>query len=110
MKKIFKPLCLLVLVGCSSASLKPSPESNIVENNSSFMINLPENHTTGYLWQLYNEYDESKIEYINSVWHGNEKGINFNFESKATGNTTLKFALIKYQDTIEVKTFNVTIQ
>lgn len=78
--------------------------------NTNFSINLPENHSTGYLWQLKNSYDTHTVEYINAVWHGNEKGVFFNFESREKGKTELIFDLIKYKDTTETKTFIIEVK
>jgi hypothetical protein len=96
MKKIIFSLCLFGLIGCSAPSLKPLPDINTVKINAKFIVNLPENHTTGNMWQLSNDYNNDKIDYMSSVWHGNEKGVNFNFETKQTGEAVLNFALIHY--------------
>jgi len=82
---------------------------NTLPVNTKFNINLPENHTTGYLWQLRNTNDLGAVEYMNAVWHGNEKGVVFNFESREKGQTQLEFDLIKYKDTLETKTFIVEV-
>jgi hypothetical protein len=59
------------LVSCSLQEVKEiSPTVNRVNNNSRFRINLPEEHTSGYLWQLKSNYDMTKIIQLNSVWHG----------------------------------------
>lgn len=74
-----------------------------------FYINLPENHQTGYMWQLSNSYDTKKLNYITSVFHGNDKGVYFYFEGINKGKTTLDFTLIKYRDTSETKSFIIEI-
>lgn len=86
------------------------PLVNKVPLNTKFNIPLPENHTTGYLWQLRNMNDLGSVDYMNSVWHGNEKGVVFNFESKAKGSVELEFDLIKYKDTLETKKFWIEVK
>lgn len=87
-----------------------SPLVNHVPVNTKFNIPLQENHTTGYLWQLNTNYDAQPAEYMNSVWHGNETGVVFNFESKTKGSLELEFNLIKYKDTLETKKFLIEVQ
>ena len=61
---------------CSLTAIKDeSPKINTVENGTKFKINLPEDHSSGYLWQLGENYDHSKIKNCGAVWHGVEKGI-----------------------------------
>ncbi|WP_317899738.1 protease inhibitor I42 family protein [Aurantibacillus circumpalustris] len=88
---------------------KESPEINEVPPNSNFKIVLPENHTTGYIWQLKQDYDPTVISQINEVWHGNDKGIYFNLSALAIGQTTLTFISRKYRDTADIKHFIVKI-
>jgi hypothetical protein len=88
---------------------KEAPEVNEVKINSKFYINLPENHTTGYLWQMSPDFDKTLIENLGPVWHGNEKGIYFNLKPRAVGQTTLNFVLRKYTDTTDVKNFIIKI-
>jgi predicted secreted protein len=103
---VFSFLC----VTCSLPQLnKEAPEINTIAQNTKFLIVLPENHTTGYLWQLKQDYDPSLISQINEVWHGNEKGIYFNLKSLAPGQTTLTFVSRKYTDTADIKHFIVKI-
>ena len=107
----FSPLAFMLL-SCfhTEPVTQPAPYVNTVPVNSNFNIPLPENHTTGYIWQLGNTYDPETVEYINAVWHGNEKGIIFNFETKTKGKTKLEFRLIKYRDTMDVKTFVIDVK
>lgn len=101
---------LLLLAGCSLPKLeKEAPGINEVKNRAKFRINLPENHTSGYLWQLSPDFDRNVIENLGPVWHGNEKGIDFNLKASAVGQTTLNFALRKYTDTLDVKNFIIKI-
>ncbi len=108
-------ICLLLCViffGCSNIKTieTPSPAIHKVKQGESFCIPLPENHTTGYLWQLSPSYNQETVDYINSVWHGNDKGVYFNFSAKAKGNCQLDFTLIKYHDTLEVKSFLIDVR
>ncbi len=101
---------LILMSGCTLPQLnKEAPEINTVEKNKKFRINLPENHSTGYLWQLSAGFDKTVAEDLNAVWHGNEKGIDFNFKSGESGETTLTFVLRKHTDTSNVKSFIVKI-
>jgi predicted secreted protein len=110
---VFYSFVILLGLSCSSCSMqeikKEAPATNAVAANSKFLIILPENHTTGYLWQLQQNYDKSVVRQINEVWHGNEKGIYFHLKSLSAGQTTLTFVSRKYQDTAEIKHFIVKI-
>ncbi len=110
MKLMFFLLSSLLFISCIDQLNKPSPEVNLVEIGKKFYINLPEDHTTGYVWQLSNSYDDNTLTYLSAVFHGNEKGINFNFEGLEKGKTTLNFTLIKYHDTSDVKSFIVEVK
>jgi len=103
---------LFVLFSCTKSQTitEPSPFVNSIPLNGKFNINLPEDHNTGYMWQLGNTYDGKVVDYMNSVWHGNEKGVVFNFEGKAKGTTELELKLIKYHDTLEIKKFSVEVK
>ncbi len=101
---------LIIFQGCSQIELnKESPEINHIPENTKFKIILPEDHRTGYIWQLQQNYDSTVIERINEVWHGNDKGIYFNLKSLATGQATLTFISRKYTDTADIKHFIVKI-
>lgn len=109
MKPLLFILTSLLICSCTHQVTKLAPEVNVVENGKKFFINLPENHTTGYMWQLSNAYDAQKLNYLNAVFHGNEKGVNFYFEGLEKGKTTLDFTLIKYHDTSSVKSYIIEI-
>lgn len=89
---------------------KEAPEINNLKTNTKFVIKLPENHTTGYIWQLSPDFDKKTIENSNVVWHGNEKGVYFHFKSLSVGQTTLTFVNRKYTDTSDIKSFIVNIK
>ena len=111
MKSIFSTIiCLPFLISCSyQQANNVAPLENIFKSGEKFRITLPENHTTGYMWLMNNVYDEKVLDYYGSVFHGNEKGVDFNFSALNKGKTTLTFALVKYQDTTEVKQFIIDI-
>jgi hypothetical protein len=114
LKKILSALALIFFLSCfqfcSLTQIKDeSPKINLVKIGSKFRINLPENHSDGYLWQLSENYDKKLLHDVGAVWHGNEKGIDFNLEALSIGQTTLSFVKRKYTDTISNKTFIVNI-
>lgn len=104
-------LAILTLSGCAyEQARKEAPSENHFSRGEKFRITLPENHTTGYMWQLNNHYDTKVLDYYGSVFHGNEKGVDFNFKTLDKGKVTLNFALIKYHDTTEVKQFIIDVK
>jgi predicted secreted protein len=114
MKKIsFITACVILIVMLQSCSLKEVnknfPDINQVQVNEKFRINLPENHNDGYTWNLRDSYDTKLISNSSTVWHGNAKGIDFNFEALAAGQTTLTFVKCRYTDTADFKQFIVQI-
>lgn len=108
----FTLILILVLTSCSDYETinQEAPKANAVKSGQKFRIILPENHTTGYMWQISNSFDETHIDYINSVWHGNEKGVYYNFIASEKGIATLNFSLIKYRDTSAVKSFIIDVK
>ena len=110
--KISIVIALISLLTCSCRYRQvkdESPSVNTVKPGEKFRINLPENHTTGYTWQLSQDYDNTVLTQMNEVWHGNEKGVDFNLLGGAAGQTTLTFVNRKYTDTSDVKHFIVKI-
>ena len=110
LKSSFKFTFLLIIAAflskCSLPEIKKeAPEINEVKKGSKFTIILPENHTTGYIWQLSPDFDKNIVENLNVVWHGNEKGVYFNFETHVKGQVVLTFVNRKYTDTLNVKSF-----
>ena len=75
----------------------PSPAINRVMIGEMFEINLPEAHSKGITWRLEDQ-NKPFIELMNSVWHGEEKGINFNFKYNKAITDTLKFTQFTYSD------------
>ena len=88
---------------------KQAPNINELATKSKFSVHLPENHSTGYIWQLSDDYDKNLVKSLNVVWHGNEKGAYFNLSALASGQTTLTFVSRKYTDTSAVKQYIVKI-
>lgn len=108
---LFTFLILLVIYSCSyQQANKEAPLENSIQIGEKFRISLPENHTTGYMWQINSNYDDKILDYYGSVFRGNEKGVDFNFRTLEKGKATLNFALIKYRDTSAVKQFIINVQ
>lgn len=104
-------LAVLFFASCNYKKVdSASPAVNTVKKGEKFYIPLPEDHTTGYMWQLSNEYDTKTLDYLSSVFHGNEKGVYFNFAGGIPGKTTLNFTLVKYHDTTEVRSYIIEVK
>ena len=104
-------ISFLCFARCSYQQVdKIAPFENSISNGEKFRITLPENHTTGYMWQINNTYDDKVLDYYGSVFRGNEKGVDFNFTAIKKGKATVNFTLIKYQDTSEVKQFIIDVK
>ena len=98
------------LVSCGSPAIElESPAVNRIEAGKNYQIQLPEDHQTGYTWQLSDGYDKHMINLKNVVWHGPEKGVLFHLSTLASGQTTLTFVSRKYNDTNAVKCYIVKI-
>lgn len=112
LKACFLLTISIIAFSCSNSQSisDTAPAENSVAVNTKFNINLPEKHDSGYLWQLRNGHDTGPVDYMSSVWHGNEKGVVFNFEGRTKGKAELVFDLIKYKDTLESKTFIVEVK
>jgi hypothetical protein len=101
---------LVLFVSCNYQKLeKEAPEINLVKVNESFRINLPENHSKGETWQLKKDFNPQFIYELPAVWHGNEKGIDFNLKALASSQNTLCFVKRMFQDTLETRLFIVKI-
>lgn len=110
-KMIIIVACNLFLVSCYYKQLdKEAPAENSITAGEKFRITLPENHTTGYSWQINNSFDNKVLDYYGSVFRGNEKGVDFNFTALEPGKATVNFALINYHDTTEVKQFIINVK
>lgn len=109
--KIFSYIILtFVLLSCTYQKAdKIAPWVNKVGINENFCVSLPENHTSGYSWQINPHFNNTILDYYGSVFRGNEKGVDFNFRTLKTGKDSLNFALIKYRDTLEIKQFIIEV-
>ena len=104
-------LFCLTLLSCSYKQAdKTAPLENSFKKGEKFRISLPENHTTGYMWQINNSFNNKVLDYYGSAFRGNEKGVDFNFKTLEKGKATLNFALIKYRDTSDVKQFIIDVK
>lgn len=107
---LFSVSLAALLTACSVPEVRQeAPAINKVALGSKFVIILPENHKTGHLWQLEQNYDKKIVKQLNEVWHGNEKGIYFYLLAKDSGATVLSFISRKYQDTVERKQFIISV-
>lgn len=101
---------ITVLSSCGKTTvLKESPAVNLLKANESFRVVLPEDHTKGYTWVLDNAYDASVCKHENTVWHGPDKGVYFEFKALKTGTLNLKFLSRMYTDTADIKVFSIKI-
>jgi predicted secreted protein len=80
-----------------------------VELNKKFRVNLPEDHNTGYTWQL-NEHDQTMIDHYNTVWEGNSNGVYFYFVALKPGLTSLNFTSRKYNDVNSIKEITIKVE
>ena len=108
---IISSICVVIFLSCSYKQIdKTAPQENSISKGEKFRITLPENHSTGYMWQINNSFDSKILDYYGSVFRGNEKGVDFNFTALEKGKATVNFALIKYHDTTEVKQFIIDVK
>ena len=101
------------LCSCSSFTVevkKEAPEVNLVKKGDKFYINLPEDHSQQFMWRINDHHNKKCIDHMNSVWHGNEKGVNYNFEALAPGTDTLNFKQFKYNDEVKFVSFIVKVE
>lgn len=111
MKQAVLFLLSLLFASCSYQNIsQEAPAVNTVKAAEKFRINMPEEHSKGYTWVLSNDYDTKVVGYLSSVWHGNEKGVDFNFEASSAGKTELVFYSIMYRDTAASKHFIVEVK
>lgn len=80
----------------------------VVKLNEKFRINLPEDHRTGYTWQL-NEHDKEMLDHFNTVWEGNDNGVYFYFIAVKPGLTKLNFTSRKFTEINLIKEITVKI-
>jgi len=93
-KMIIASVCALLLISCSYHQAdKVAPLENVIN-----------------MWQINNTFNDKVLDYYGSVFRGNEKGVDFNFTALEKGKTSVNFALIKYNDTTEVKEFIIDVK
>lgn len=108
--KLIIPLCL-IFISCAPDKIeKESPFNNTIPQGKVFRINLKEDHSKGETWVLTDDFNQSILEHISTVWHGPEKGIDVNFKALSVGQTSLNLQLIRKKDTIDVKQYIVEIR
>ena len=104
-------LCVaLFFNSCSNAIVIKDPAGlAVVNTGDDFIINLPENHSKGNLWTLKEDSLKDEVNFLNAVWHGNEKGIYFHFKAVKNGMSKITFFERHFADTTSVKSFIVKI-
>lgn len=110
MRIFFLSIVFFLNYSCSYRTIKKEDTQPVIlKVNEKFRINLPEDHRSGYTWQLSDNYNKQLIDYTNAVWEGNTNGIQFYFQAKQKGKTSIIFTSRKYVDTNEVKKFDLEI-
>jgi predicted secreted protein len=109
--KYFLIIFTVFFCACSSITTVRvnDPQPYKVELNKKFRVNLPEDHRTGYTWQL-NEHDQTVIDHYNTVWEGNSNGVYFYFVALKPGLTSLNFTSRKYNDVNSIKEITIKIE
>ena len=96
---VFVLFLFFILQSCSYPVLdKEAPAINEIKKGEKFTIILPENHSENFIWRLKEQSHSKIIKHINAVWHGNEKGVYYNFESLNQGTDTLFFTQMKMKE------------
>lgn len=109
-KNLLFSLSVCSLLACRyQPASKPFPETNVFKVGDKLRVNLPENHTNSENWLLTGSTPQS-ITLLNAVWHGNQKGIDFNYEAKTAGVDTLRFILRRVNDTIATHQVIIRVQ
>lgn len=109
-EKVIVLFLLFVLQACSYQTIEQeSPNVNDIKAGEKFTIILPENHSENFIWKLNEQHNTSVIEYVNAVWHGNEKGIYYNFKALKTGSDTLRLTQLKLKDTTRTAVYIVKV-
>ena len=82
-----------------------------VETGKRFIIVLQENHAKGQNWRCITNNETKIAEYIKANYHGAETGdIDFVFETKGKGNTTIKFNLVEYSNVVDSCSVEVEVK
>lgn len=108
-EKVIILFLLFVLQACSPNALeKQAPAVNEVKTKEIFTIILPEDHREQAYWRT-KETSQKCVEQLNAVWHGNDKGVYFNYIANKTGMDTIQFAKLKQSDTLEKRTYIIQV-
>lgn len=98
------------LLACSYPLVeKESPYPNTLKSGTRFRFNLKEDHQRAETWQLVQDWEKGSFQVLGNTWHGAEKGLDINLQALKPGNYTLTAFKRRYQDTIEVKRYLLTI-
>ncbi len=110
--QLLLPTIFLLLSSCSQKKVDKSfPQVNTFKMGEKFIVNLPENHSDGEAWKFDEDHHNANIlETGNAIWHGNEKGIYFNFTALKPGMDTLSFALNTYNKSSKFSRFVVEVK
>jgi hypothetical protein len=78
MKNIGLIILVFIFSSCSFQTINVNaPQPCEVKPYKKFRINLPEDHRSGYTWQLNDVYDKDIVERLNTVWEGNNNVVYF---------------------------------
>ncbi len=103
-------IATVFLASCSYQTIKINdPQPCKVKLYKKFRVNLPEDHRTGYTWQLNEEYDKTIVDHMNTVWEGNTNGVYFYFTALKPGITILNFTSRKYDDVNSIKEITIKV-
>lgn len=101
---------VLLLNACRYTELKlEAPGINTLPLSEKFRITLPEDHSKGETWQFRKDENYQAFEDLGSVWHGAQKGVDFNLKALSPGQYTLEIIKLVYRDSVERKQFIVNI-
>src|SRR5688500_10358522 len=107
---VFPVITGLVMASCRYKEVRePAPFVHELGAGEKFRITLPENHEKKESWNMDDTYDKRVLLKLAEVWHGNDKGIDFNFQAGRAGTTTLTFFKRQYSDTLESVKYNLKI-
>jgi hypothetical protein len=101
----------IAIIGCKRTTINglntPNYELNL---NEKFSIQFPEDHRKGETWQPTELTQQSIVEYNQSVWEGNEKGVNFLYKATETGSIQLQFKKLSYNQITDTATILIVVK
>jgi hypothetical protein len=103
-------MCWLSVSCGTKETLKESPHVNVINSGQEMLIILPENHEQGATWNIAEGHNSLVVRVVNSVWHGNEKGIYFHLKALQPGEDSLILVKRFFTDTIDLKRFNIRVK